>query len=116
MPARWDTSSNLIFMETIRQVGPSPGEWEGSAASVNFKPPSAGTFLIVGNFTGYETTMHLHGPWGETTAYTALTSDSEAVLALWTGDQELWFDMNCTAPDNGYRIGYIESIQVFAVA
>ena len=37
-PARWDTSSNLIFMDSIRQVGESVGEWEGSAAYIEFKP------------------------------------------------------------------------------
>jgi hypothetical protein len=114
-PGRWDTSSNQILMDTIRQVGPSPGEWEGSAAYIDFKPPSSGTYLIVAHFTGYQTTMHLRGPWGDTTAYTAQTSDSGAVVALWTG-QEVNFTMDCRVPDNGYGIGVIESIQIHALA
>jgi hypothetical protein len=116
MPGRWDTGSNLIFMDTMRQVGPSPGEWEGSAAYIRFAPPSSGTFLIVGHFTGYQTTMHLRGPWGETTAYIAETSDSGVVLAQWTGDQEFDFTLTCTVPNNDYGLGYIESILVYAVA
>jgi len=115
-PARWDTSANLIFMDSIRQVGPSPGQWEGSVAYAEFKPASSGTFLVVCHFTGYQTTMHLRGPWGETTAYTAETSDSGAVLAQWTGDQRFEFTMTCTVPNNDYGLGYIESILVYAIA
>jgi hypothetical protein len=65
-PGRWDTTYDLIFMDTIRQVGPDPGEWDGSASYIMFKPPSSGSYLIVGNFTGYQTTAHPFGPWGET--------------------------------------------------
>jgi hypothetical protein len=114
MPGRWDTTSNLIFMDAIVQLG-GPGEWEGSVAYIEFKPASTGTFLIVGNFTGYQTTFHLHGPWGDNTAYTALTSDSGVVMALWAGG-ELEFTLNCTVPNNEYGIGYIESIQVFQLS
>jgi hypothetical protein len=114
-PGRWDTSSNLIFMDTIRQVGPSPGEWDGSASYIEFTPPSNGTYLIVGNFTGYQTTAHLIGPWGENTGYTAQTSDSGVVVALYATDQQFQFNLNFTAPNNGYGLGYIESIQVFSM-
>lgn len=115
-PGRWDTSSNLIFMDSIRQVGESVGEWEGSAAYIYFKPPTDGTYIIVGHFTGYQTTMHLNGPWGDNTAYTAATSDAGAVMAIWSGSEEFEFTMLCKAPDNGWTIGYIESIQVFELA
>jgi len=115
-PGRWDTSSNLIFMDTVRQVGSSVGEWEGSAAYVYFKPPADATYLIVAHFTGWDTTMHLNGPWGVQTAHTALTSNSGAVIAYWTGNQEFEFTMHCTVPNNDYGIGYIESIQVFELA
>jgi hypothetical protein len=114
-PGRWDTTYNLIFMDTIRQVGPDPGEWDGSASYIEFKPVSSGIYLIVGNFTGYQTTAHLVGPWGENTAYTAQTSDSGVVVALYETDQEFEFNLTFTAPDNGYSIGYIESIQVFSL-
>jgi hypothetical protein len=114
-PGRWDTSSNLIFMDTIRQVGPSPGEWDGSASYIEFKPASNGTYLMVGNFTGYQTTAHLNGPWGENTAYTAQTSDSGVVVALYATDQQFEFNLNFTVPNNDYGIGYIESIQVFSM-
>lgn len=112
MPGRWDTTYNLIFMDTI-VTGELPGEWEGSAGYIMFKPPSDGTYLIVEHFTGWETTMHLNGPWGENTAYTAVTSDSGAVVALWSGSQEFEFTTHCTQPNNEYGIGYIESIQAF---
>jgi len=114
-PGRWDTTSDLIYMDTIRQVGPDPGEWDGSASYIYFKPVSNGNYLIVGNVTGYQTTAHLFGPWGETTAYTAQTSDSGVVAALYETDQEFEFNLTFTAPDNGYGIGYIESIQVFSL-
>jgi len=113
MPGRWDTTSNLIFMDSIVQVGSSPGEWEGSVAYVEFKPPAAGTYMIVGHFTGYQTTMHLNGPWGENTAYTAETTDSGAVVALWTGSGQFEFTMLCKSPNNEYGLGYVESIQAF---
>jgi hypothetical protein len=112
MPGRWDTTYNLIFMDTI-VTGPEPGEWVGSAGYIMFKPPADGMYLIVEHFSGWETTMHLFGPWGENTAYTATTSDSGAVVALWSGDQEFEFTTSCTQPNNEYGIGYIESIQVF---
>jgi hypothetical protein len=111
MPARWDTTANLIFMDAVRQLGDL--EWEGSAAYMYFNPPKEGTYLIVGHFTGYQCTMGLGGPWGENTAYTAETSDSGAVVALYTGSQHFEFGMGCTAPDNESTMGYIESVQVF---
>ena len=60
--------------------------------------------------------MHLNGPWGDNTAYTAETSDAGAVMAIWNGSQQFEFTMHCKAPDNGWTIGYIESIQVFELA
>jgi hypothetical protein len=112
-PGRWDTTSNLIFMDSVRTVGPLVGEWEGSAAYLYFNPPAEGTYLIVGHFTGYQCTMYLGGPWGQNSAYTAETSDSGAVVALYTGSQHFEFGMGCEAPDNGSTMGYIESVQVF---
>ena len=112
MPGRWDTTSDLIFMDTIVQTGPA-GEWVGSAAYIGFRPEAAATFLVVGHFTGQEITMHLTGPWGENTAYTASTSEAGAVVALWTGG-EASFGMHCT-DNNEYSIGYIESVQVFKI-
>ena len=112
MPGRWDTSSDVIFMDTIVQHG-GRGEWVGSAAYVEFRPPAPGTFLIVVHFTGTEITMHLTGPWGENTAYTASPSDPGAVVALWTGG-ETSFGMHCT-DNNEYSLGYIESVEIFKV-
>jgi hypothetical protein len=112
MPGRWDTTSDLIFMDTIVQTGPG-GEWVGSAAYIEFRPESPATFLVVGHFTGQEITMHLTGPWGENTAYTATTSEAGAVVALWTGG-EASFGIHCT-DNNEYSIGYIESVQVFKI-
>jgi hypothetical protein len=108
-PGRWDTESNLVFMSPIVQTGPSPGEWDGTVIYAVFNPPATGTFLIVANFSGYDTTMHLNGPWGDNTAYTAQTSDSGAAVALWTGGS-VSFTLIC----KGSGLGYLESIQVFA--
>lgn len=113
MPGRWDTTSDLIFMDTIVHTGPG-GEWVGSAAYVQFRPAASATFLVVAHFTGHEITMHLTGPWGENTAYTPTTSEAGAVVALWTGG-EASFGLHCT-DNNEYSIGYIESVQVFELA
>jgi hypothetical protein len=113
MPGRWDTTSDLIFMDTIVHLG-TRGEWVGSAAYVEFRPPGSATYLIVVHFTGAEITMHLTGPWGENTAYTASASEAGAVVALWTGG-ETAFGMHCT-DNNEYSLGYIESVQIFKVS
>ncbi len=112
MPGRWDTTSDLIFMDTIVLTG-TEGEWSGSAAYVEFRPPEEATYLIVGHFTGSQITMHLTGPWGENTAYTETTSEPGAVVALWSGG-EASFGLHCTE-NNDYSLGYIESVQVFHV-
>ena len=112
MPGRWDTTSDLVFMDTIVELG-TRGEWVGSAAYVEFRPPAAGTFLIVVHFTGAEITMHLTGPWGENTAHTESATEAGAVVALWTGG-ETSFGMHCT-DNNEYSLGYIESVQIFHV-
>lgn len=109
-PGRWDTSSNLIFMNPIVQTGPSPGEWDGTVIYASFNPPQNGTYLVVGNFSGFDTTMRLFGPWGTQTAHTGQVTDAGAVVALWNGGDPLFFTMSCLAP----IIGYTASIQVFA--
>jgi hypothetical protein len=112
MPGRWDTTSDLIFMTPI-VTGSSPGEWTGSVAYIQFIPDSPGTYLVLCNFTGFETTAHLHGPWGETTAFTAETTDNGVVSAVWdgSGGTNLFFTVNFTAS----ILGYIRSIQVFTL-
>ncbi len=110
MPGRWDTTADVIFMDTIVRTG-AGGEWVGSAAYIEFRPPAPGNFLIVGHFTGSEITMHLTGPWGERTAYTPTVSEPGAVLAPWVGGAAS-FGMHCT-DNNDYSLGYIESVQIF---
>lgn len=111
-PGRWDCESNLVFMNGI-VTGPTVGEWEGTVVYPRFKAPSAGTYLVVGNFSGYQITMSMSGPWGTTTAYCPTTSDSAAVTALWTATagQSIFFSLNCTG-----LIGYLESLQVFLLS
>jgi hypothetical protein len=113
-PGRWDCESNLVFMDAIQQVGPSPGQWEGSVAYARFTAPSNGTYLVVGNFSGYQITMNLHGPWGNSTAYCPTTSDHAQATALWTGTAgaTLSFTINMTGP----ILGYLESVQLFLLA
>ena len=114
-PGRWDCTSNLLSMDTIVMTGPSPGEWEGTVAYGTFKAPANGTYLVVAHFSGYQTTMELHGPWGNNTAYTATTSDTGVAISLWTANagDNLSFTLNCTAPGGQASIGYLESIQIF---
>jgi hypothetical protein len=114
-PGRWDCTSNLLFMDRIVSTGPSPGEWDGTVAYGTFKAPADGTYLVVAHFSGYQTTMAMHGPWGTNTAYTATTSDTGVVISLWAAmaGEDLWFTLNCTAPGGEASIGYLESIQTF---
>ena len=114
-PGRWDCTSNLLFMDTIVSTGPSPGEWDGTVAYARFKAPANGVYLVVAHFSGYQTTMAVHGPWGTNTAYTASTSDVGTVISLWdaTAGEDLGFTLNCTAPGGEASVGYLESIQVF---
>ena len=113
MPGRWDATSDLVFMDPI-VTGASPGEWTGSVAYVQFNPAAPGTYWVVGHFTGFETTAHLHGPWGDNTAFTAATTDAGVVSALWdgSGGGSLFFTMNFT----GTSLGYIQSIQVYPMS
>lgn len=111
-PGRWDTSSNLIFMDVIVQ-GPEPGEWDGTVGYVRFTAPADAYYVVFTYFTGYQITMRLHGPWGDVESYTDTTSDTGLVLAVWeavAGDN-LSFTIDCVGP----IIGYLESILVYEV-
>lgn len=111
-PGRWDCESNLVYMDVIR-TGPSAGMWDGTVVYGRFQAPSKGIYIVVVHFSGYQITMNLNGPWGTLSAYCATTADSAAASAVWNGGarETLFFTMNCT----GSIIGYLESIQVFAV-
>ena len=108
-PGRWDTSSNLVYMNPIVSTGPNPGEWDGTVIYVSCGTSSSTGYLVAVHFSGYQTTMHLHGPWGDNTAYTATTSDTGAVFGFAPGTDGLSFTVNCTAP----ILGYLESILVY---
>lgn len=110
-PGRWDCESDLVFMSPIVQVGPSVGEWDGTVVYVSLPGLPAGTFLVVGNFSGYDTTMHMNGPWGDVTAYTAVTTDIGTVIALTNVTQGLYFSLSC----KGSGLGYLESVQIFSM-
>jgi hypothetical protein len=113
-PGRWDCESNLVFMDVIRQTGPSVGEWDGSVVYARFTAPSNGNYLVVGNVSGYQITVNMQGPWGNNTAYCPTTSDHAQATALWAGTagQTLFFTINLT----GSIIGYLESVQIFLIA
>jgi len=110
-PGRWDCESDLVFMSPIIQVGPSIGEWDGTVVYVSLPGVPAATYLVVGNFSGYDTTMHMNGPWGNVTAYTAATTDIGTVIALTNVTQGLYFSMSC----KGTGLGYLESVQLFSM-
>jgi hypothetical protein len=114
MPGRWDTTSDLIFMDAI-VTGTTGGEWTGSVGYVKFTPKTTGNHLVAVHFTGSDITMRLHGPWGTQTAMTTSVTQTGVVLALWSGnaEQSLSFQIDCVAPSDLPGLGYIKSIQAF---
>jgi hypothetical protein len=118
-PGRWDSTYNQVLMDSIVQTGPSPGMWDGTAGYGEFEALAAATYLLAVNFTGYQQTMRLNGPWGTNTAHTFTTSDAGTVTALWTSaapGAQLSFTMTCVSDDSGYGIAALTSVQVFPVA
>lgn len=115
-PGRWDCESDTVYMSAIHQTGPSPGEWDGSVAYARFTAPAPGTYIVVVNFSGYQQTMSLGGPWGATTAHCATTGDSAATTALWTAAAagERLYCQFASKSDTGLAgIAYLQSFQVF---
>jgi hypothetical protein len=105
-------------MTSIHQVGATPYEWDGTVGYAQFTAPAAGTYIVLVNFSGYQQTMHLNGPWGKSTAYCPTTSGSAVVTALWNGQagETLYCTFSGKA-DSGYSgIAYLESFQVFTPA
>ncbi len=92
-PGRWDTESDLVYMSPIVQTGPSPGEWDGTVIYASLPNLGSGSYLVSATFSGYDTTMSLHGPWGTTTAYNAQTSTTSTVLATVTVAKGLFFTL-----------------------
>ena len=114
-PGRWDCETDLVYMTSIHQIGPSVGEWDGTAAYARFTAPAAATYIVVVNFSGYQQTMSLNGPWGTSTAYTPTTSDSAAATAIWVaGAGEQLYCTFSSRADGGYSgIAYLDSFQIF---
>jgi hypothetical protein len=114
-PGRWDCESDAVYLSSIVQVGPSPGEWDGSVCYARFTATAAGTYIVVVNFTGYQQTMSLNGPWGTTTAHTATTSDAGTTTALWTANAgDTLFCTFSSRSDSGYAgLSFLDSFQVF---
>jgi len=108
-PGRWDTESDLVYMSPIVQTGPSSGEWDGTVIYASLPNLGAGLYLVSGVFSGYDTTMSLHGPWGITTAYNAVTSTTTSVLATATVKKGLFFSLNC----KGTGLGYLSAIEIY---
>jgi hypothetical protein len=118
-PGRWDCEFDTVFMSAIVQTGPSPGQWDGTAAYARFTAPAPGTYIVVVNFSGYQQTMRLNGPWGVTTAHCATTSDSAATSALWTAaaaDETLYCTFSSKSDSGLAGIAYLQSFQVFTPA
>jgi hypothetical protein len=114
MPGRWDCKYDLLFMDAL-VTGPGSGEWNGTICYVTFTTPANGNYLVAANFSGYQITMRLAGPWGESTAYSATPSAHTAVTSLWTGSagELLEFSLHCTG---GGVIGYLKSVQIFLLS
>jgi hypothetical protein len=118
-PGRWDSTANQVLMFSIVQTGPSPGMWDGTAGYLEFRAPAARTYLLAVNFTGYQQTMRLNGPWGTNTAHTATTADAGTVTALWTAASagaHLSFTVTCVADDGNQGIAALRSVQVHPVS
>ena len=116
-PGRWDTTYQDILMDSIVQ-GSSVGDWDGTAGYGTFVPPAAATYFFVIQFSGYQQTMRLFGPWGTTTARTATTADVGAVGALWaapTAGQSMSFNFNCVSDDGSYGLSALQSVSILAV-
>jgi hypothetical protein len=113
-PGRWDCEANLVFMNVIVQTGSLPGQWEGTVGYARFTAPQSGTYLVLANFSGYQITMNLKGPWGTASAYCTETSDAAAASALWTGTAgtTLFFTLTCA----GMCLGYLESVRVYPLS
>ena len=108
-PGRWDTESDLVYMSPIVQVGATPAEWDGTVIYASLPNLGAGGYLVSGVFSGYDTTMSLHGPWGRTSAYNAKTSTTSTVLAKATVSTGLFFSMSC----KGTGLGYLSAIDIY---
>jgi len=109
-PGRWDSTSNSVFMEGIK-YGPSPGMWDGTVGYVQFKLPKDGTYLIVANFTGYQITMKMNGPWGTNIGTTSSSSVPGTVTAIYTGkaNTTVYFTLTCVYPN----LAFLKSVQAY---
>jgi|SRR5689334_23245024 len=118
-PGRWDCESNLVFMSSIVQ-GPSTGEWDGTVGYAQFKAPTAGNYIVVVNFSGYQQTMNLYGPWGTSSVHSGPSpSYSGATTALWSSAAagETLYANFSSRQDDGYAgTAFLHSFQVFAIA
>jgi hypothetical protein len=97
-PARWDCTSDTIFMDTIKvnppgSLGPN---WEGTVGYANFTALTDNLYVVVVNFSGHSATasMDLNGPWGKRTKFLPpmgydsaghLQAATGAVTAVWDG-------------------------------
>ena len=107
-PGRWDSTYNQIYLSPM-VYGPLPGQWEGTVGYMYFKAPVAATYIVAVNFTGYQTTMKMNGPWGTATGYTATASTPGTVLAIWTATAgaNLYFTISCS------NLGFLQSVQIY---
>lgn len=115
-PGRWDCATDLVYMSSIVQLG-GPGEWEGTVGYAQFTSPAVGGYIVVVNFSGWEQTMSLNGPWGRTTARSA-AGEPAAATALWNGaaGQTLYCSFTSRS-DTGYAgIAFLDSFQIFKSA
>ena len=117
-PGRWDCESDLVYMLSIHQIGPSVGQWDGTVGYVRFTAPAASSYIVVVNFSGYQQTMSLNGPWGTSTAHSATTSDSAATTAIWDGaaGETLYCTFSSRSDDGHAGMAYLDSFQIFTPA
>jgi hypothetical protein len=106
-PGRWDCSSGLVFLDPV--VASSPGVWTGSVVYGSFKAPAKKTYLLAVHFYGWDITLHLHGPFGDTTAHSQSNTPTIASAQRQLNQgQTMNFQFNVT----GNYLGFLSKIEV----
>lgn len=106
-PGRWDCSSDQVFLDPI--VVHSPGVWDGSVVYGSFKAPTTKAYLLAVHFYGADLTVHLSGPFGDTTAHSFQNQPAVATGQYQlTQGQQTWFQFSCT----GIYLGFLTKIEM----
>ena len=112
-PARWDAVSGLVWMEGIVHAVGEVGMLAGTVVDVDLPGVPTGNYLVVGTFTGRETTMQMSGPWGLVTAFTAQKSDTGSVIAMTHVPEGQGLSFTLTSKNPG--VAFLKAVQLFSM-